>query len=136
MEVLDKIKNGVIISCQAMKSEPLYEQVAMQALIKEVLRANPDGLRLAGVRDIKFVKQNFPEVPVIGITKPDIIPNNYKDLVYITPTIKDVETLIFAGADIVAFDATPRDRGVNENLSQIIDFIHSKNKLAMALPIP
>ena len=77
MEVLEKIKKGVIISCQAMKSEPLYNEIAMQALIKEVLRANPDGLRLAGVRDIAFAKENFPQVPIIGITKPDIIPENF-----------------------------------------------------------
>lgn len=130
MEVLEKIKNGVIISCQAMKSEPLYEEIAMQALITEVLRANPDGLRLAGVRDIKFVKENFPQIPVIGITKPDIIPENYKELVYITPEIEDVDALANAGADIIAFDGTKRDR--KTSVLELINKIHEYKKLAMA----
>ena len=130
MEVLEKIKKGVIISCQAMKSEPLYNEIAMQALIKEVLRANPDGLRLAGVRDIAFAKENFPQVPIIGITKPDIIPENFKELVYITPTLEDVEKLATAGADIIAFDGTIRER--ETSVIDLISKIHKMGKLAMA----
>lgn len=130
MEVLEKIKKGVIISCQAMKSEPLYNEIAMQALIKEVLRANPDGLRLAGVRDITFAKENFPQVPIIGITKPDIIPENFKELVYITPTVEDVEKLATAGADIIAFDGTIRER--ETSVIDLISKIHKMGKLAMA----
>ena len=71
-------------------------------------------------------------MPVIGITKPDKIPANYKELVYITPSTKDVQLLIEAGADIIAFDGTYRNRKNDENISQIIDLIHTHNRLAMA----
>lgn len=130
-EVLEKIKDKIIVSVQAMPSEPLYDEVCINALIKSVITGGAAGLRVAGIRDVKNAKK-ITDVPVIGITKPSKIPANYKELVYITPTIKDATDIIEAGADIVAFDGTFRNRGVKENILQIIDFIHSKGRLAMA----
>ena len=133
-EVLDKIKNKLIISVQSAKNEPLNNEIAMNALIDTViLLGKIDVLRLAGVRDIKNTKEKYKDnVVVIGITKPDIIPVNYKEIVYITPALTDAKSLIEAGADISALDSTKRKRPNNESLKTIIDFIHSKNKLVMA----
>lgn len=133
-EVLDKIKNKLIISVQSAKNEPLNNEIAMNALIDTViLLGKIDVLRLAGVRDIKNTKEKYKDsVVVIGITKPDIIPVNYKEIVYITPALTDAKSLIEAGADIIALDSTKRKRPNNESLKTIIDFIHSKNKLVMA----
>ncbi len=130
-EILEKIKNKVIVSVQAMPSEPLYDEVCINALIKSVMNGGASGLRVAGMRDVKNAKK-LTTVPVIGITKPSKIPANYKELVYITPSIKDASDIIEAGANIIAFDATHRKRGTKENIMQIIDFIHSKDRLAMA----
>lgn len=129
--ILSKLKNAVIISVQAMPSEPLYNEACINAMIKSVLSGGAMGLRVAGVRDVKNAK-SLTDLPIIGITKPDKIPVNYKELVYITPAIKDANAIIEAGADIVAFDGTYRDRGTKENLLQLIRFIHSKGRLAMA----
>lgn len=106
--ILNKIKNKIIVSSQAQKNEPLYNEIAMNALIETiVVLGKTDCLRLAGARDVKNTKEKFGDsVVVIGITKPDIIPVNYKELVYITPNIEDANSLIEAGADIIAFDAT------------------------------
>ena len=133
-EVLDKIKNKLIISVQSAKNEPLNNEIAMNALIDTViLLGKIDVLRLAGVRDIKNTKEKYKDnVVVIGITKPDIIPVNYKEIVYITPALTDAKSLIEAGADIIALDSTKRKRPNNESIKTIIDFIHSKNKLVMA----
>lgn len=129
--MLKKIKNQVIISVQAAYGEPLYEEAAMKAMIKTVVElGGAKVLRLAGARDIKNAKKEFSDIPVIGITKPKKIPENYLDLVYITPTLKDCEEIINAGADVVAFDATMREREVS--ISEMTAFIHSKGKLAMA----
>ncbi|MDO5437306.1 MAG: putative N-acetylmannosamine-6-phosphate 2-epimerase [bacterium] len=127
--ILEKIKNKLIISSQAAKNEPLYNEHAMNALIETiVMLGDIDCLRLAGARDIKNTKDKFKDkVTVIGITKPDVIPDNYKELVYITPAIKDAKTVIEAGADIIAFDSTKR----NKSAKEIADFIHLNNKLAM-----
>jgi len=130
-KIIEKLRNAVIISVQAMPSEPLYNEVCINALIKSVINGGAMGLRVAGARDVCSAKA-ISSLPVIGITKPDKIPQNYKELVYITPSIKDAASLIEAGADIIAFDATSRDRNCKENLFQLINFIHSKGKLAMA----
>ena len=130
-EVLEKLKNNIIISVQAMPAEPLYDEVCINAMIKSVINGGASGLRVAGARDVKNAKK-LTSVPVIGITKPSKIPANYKELVYITPSIKDAAEIIEAGADVVAFDGTFRPRGTGENLAQIIDFIHSQKRLAMA----
>lgn len=130
--ILNKIKNKIIVSSQAQKNEPLYNEIAMNALIETiVVLGKTDCLRLAGARDVKNTKEKFGDsVVVIGITKPDIIPVNYKELVYITPNIEDANSLIEAGADIIAFDATKRER--KTSVLELINFIHSKNKIAMA----
>ena len=130
--ILNKIKNKIIVSSQAQKNEPLYNEIAMNALIETiVVLGKTDCLRLAGARDVKNTKEKFGDsVVVIGLTKPDIIPVNYKELVYITPNIEDANSLIEAGADIIAFDATKRER--KTSVLELINFIHSKNKMAMA----
>lgn len=133
LETVNKIKNKLIISVQSAKNEPLYNENAMNALIDTVvLLGKIDALRLAGERDIKNTRKKYPDITIIGITKPDVIPDNYKEIVYITPTIKDAKKIIDSGADIIAFDGTMRQRPNNENLKDIIDFIHLENKTAMA----
>ncbi len=128
-KILNNIKGKLIISCQAAKDEPLYNESAMNAMIQTVVTLGKiNALRLAGKRDVKNTKKMFGEnVTIIGITKPDVIPKNYKELVYITPDVANAKEIIEANADIVAFDCTKR----NKNAKEIVDFIHSKEKLAM-----
>lgn len=130
MNILEKLKNQVIISVQAMPDEPLYDEGCMIAMMQSVINGGAKGLRLAGFRDVRNAKKLF-DVPVIGLTKPDKLPNNWKEVVYITPTLNEVDELINAGADIIATDATMRPR-LKESLEEIIKYIKSKNKLAMA----
>ena len=101
----------------------------MLAMMKSVINGGADILRVAGARDVKNAKKLG--VTVIGLTKPEKIPDNWKSIVYITPTISDVNELIDAGADIIAFDGTLRPRK-NCTLKDIIDRIHNAGKLAMA----
>ena len=130
MNILEKLKNEIIISVQAMKGEPLYEETALTAMMKSVVNGGAKGLRLAGARDVKNAKKLF-DIPVIGLTKPDKLPDNWKEIVYITPTLKEVNELIEANADIIATDATLRERP-KESLKEILKYIKAHNKLAMA----
>lgn len=129
--ILNKIKGTIVVSVQAMPSEPLYLEKCMVAMMKSVVTGGAGALRVAGARDVKNAKHLF-QVPVIGLTKPNIIPKNWKEIVYITPTIKDVIELIEAGADIIAIDGTQRKRPNNEKLQDLIKYIHINKKLAMA----
>ena len=124
-----RLKNKVVVSCQAMPNEPLYAENCMAAMIKSVVKGGAGGLRVAGVRDVKNAKK-ITDIPVIGITKPEVIPQNFKELVYITPSIDDVIQLTEAGADIIAFDCTKRPRP--SSLEEMIKAIHINKRAAMA----
>ena len=130
MDIIKQLKNQVIISVQAMPNEPLYPEECLLAMMKSVVNGGAKALRLAGGRDVGNAKKFF-NIPVIGLTKPERLPDNWKEVVYITPTLKEVDELINAGADIIATDATLRKRP-KESLEEIIKYIKTHNKLAMA----
>lgn len=129
MNIIEILKGKIVVSSQAMPDEPLYKEECMNALMASVINGGAGGLRVAGARDVRNAKKFG--VPVIGLTKPDKLPDNWKEIVYITPGLKEVNELIEAGADIIAFDGTSRDRG-GCTLCEIINTIHNSNKLAMA----
>ena len=129
--VIEKLRGIVVVSVQAMPSEPLYHEKCMAAMMKSVINGGAGALRVAGTRDVKNAKALF-DVPVIGLTKPDKIPPNWKEIVYITPTVDDVLSLITAGADVIAFDGTQRKRPNDDKLENLIKFIHINKRIAMA----
>ena len=131
MKVLQKIKHKVIISSQAMPGEPLYEECAMKAMIQSVLNGGAGGLRLAGERDIVNARK-MTDLPIIGITKPDKLPEDWVERVYITPSVLDAQKVADAGADIVAFDGTSRNRECGNTLEDLIKFVQNRKRLAMA----
>lgn len=130
MNVIKKLEKSIIISVQAMPNEPLYKEECMNAMIQSVLKGGAKGLRLAGSRDIKNAKK-FTKVPIIGLTKPEVIPKNWKQIVYITPGMKEITELINAGADIIAMDGTSRPRG-KDNLRKLVKYISVHKKYSMA----
>lgn len=129
MDVLRKLKGEIVVSSQAAPDEPLYKEECMLAMMQSVVNGGAGGLRVAGARDVKNAKKYF-HIPVIGLTKPEKLPENWKSVVYITPTLKEVNELIQAGADIIAFDATLRKR--ENTIEEMISAIHHSKKLAMA----
>lgn len=131
MDIINRLEHKVVVSVQAMPSEPLYLEKCMVAMMKSVIKGGAGALRVAGARDVKNAKHLF-DVPVIGLTKPDVIPPNWQEIVYITPTLKEVIELIDAGADIVAFDGTMRPRPNGETLEKIIKYIKINKRASMA----
>ena len=128
--MIKSLKNKVIVSVQAMPNEPLYKEDCMFAMMQSVVNGGASALRVAGARDVKNAKTLG--IPVIGLTKPDGLPENWKEIVYITPTLKEVNELIDAGADVVAFDGTRRPRPNNCTLQEIVSRVKSANRYAMA----
>ena len=127
---ISSIKNNVVVSVQAMPDEPLYKEECMKAMMQSVINGGAKVLRVAGTRDVKIAKELC--ATVIGITKPDGLPSNWKEIVYITPTTVETQQLIDAGADIIAFDGTSRPRPNGCKLEDIISLIKESGKLAMA----
>ena len=129
MDILNDLKGKIVVSSQAMPNEPLYNEECMLAMMRSVMNGGAEVLRVAGARDVRNAKKLG--AVVIGLTKPEKLPDNWKEVVYITPNLQDVEDLIHAGADIIAFDGTLRPHD-NCTVQEIIETIHKANKLAMA----
>ena len=107
-EILDSIKGGLIISCQALPGEPLYveEKSIMYLMARAAKRAGAKCIRTNSVRDVREIKAETG-LPVIGLIKQ--VYEGYEP--YITPTMKEVDGLVEAEADIIATDCTLRKRG-------------------------
>jgi N-acylglucosamine-6-phosphate 2-epimerase len=103
---------GLIVSVQADGDEPLNTPAVLEALCRSVLIGGAQGLRLANLEVIAAMRAQFPELPIVGLTKPPKMPANAQQQVYITPTVEDAQAVIDAGAHWVATDATLRLRPV------------------------
>lgn len=103
--ILQQIKRGLIVSCQALENEPLHSSFIMARMAVAAKEGGAVGIRANSLNDIREIKKNV-DLPIIGIVKV-----RYPDSeIYITPTKKEVEGLISVGADIIAMDATNRPR--------------------------
>lgn len=125
--MLDKIKGGLVISCQALSDEPLHSPFIMGRMALAAKEAGAVGIRAQGVSDIIEIKR-VVDLPVIGIIKRDYEGSE----VYITPTMKEVNELLSSGCDMIALDATNRVRPNCEKLRDLILSIKRKNILVMA----
>lgn len=118
--LLEKLEKGLIVSCQALPGEPLYrEEGGIMVLMAQAAKnAGAVGIRAQGVQDIKQIKAQV-DLPIIGIIKKSY-PNFEQ---YITVTMNEIDQLVEAGSDIIALDATMRERGdgitINEFIAQI-----------------
>lgn len=119
-EFLEKIHGQIIISCQALKGEPLYveEESIMYLMARAAKMAGTPAIRTNSIRDVVAIKKETG-LPVIGLIK--IQYPGYEG--YITPTMKEVDELVEVGTDVIALDCTMRQRGdgstINEFLKQI-----------------
>ncbi|MDR0323732.1 MAG: N-acetylmannosamine-6-phosphate 2-epimerase [Treponema sp.] len=112
MNVLDKIKGGLIVSCQALEDEPLHSSFIMSRMAKAAMLGGAAGIRANSAQDISEIKKTVP-LPVIGIIKTVYAESP----VYITPTINEVNALAECGCEIIAMDATNRLRPGGETLA-------------------
>ncbi|GFI02403.1 MAG: N-acetylmannosamine-6-phosphate 2-epimerase [Lachnospiraceae bacterium] len=104
-KVLNQLKGGLIVSCQALEYEPLHSSYIMQRMAVAAMQGGAVGIRANSVQDIVKIKEEVA-LPVIGIIKKD-----YPDSeIYITPTMDEVDALVESGVEIIAMDSTKRLR--------------------------
>lgn len=120
-KILEQIKGGLIVSCQALKSEPLYGSEYMAKMAWAAYLGGAVGIRANTIVDIKAIKETV-DLPIIGIIKAEYDDSD----VYITPTIDEVDRLVEAGCEIIATDATKRLRPNGVSLETFFTEVRKK----------
>ena len=115
--LLQQLKGGVVISCQALPGEPMYSEKGgvMPLFAKAAAQAGAVGIRANGIRDITEIKEAV-DLPIIGTIK-----KNYENAdVFITPTMDEIDALVETKVDIIALDATTSSRPNGQTLEEFV----------------
>ncbi|MCL1466332.1 N-acetylmannosamine-6-phosphate 2-epimerase [Argonema galeatum] len=127
-EQITQIRKSLIVSCQAPADSPLHDPQAIAAMAQAAVLGGASAVRIDTPSHVSAVRQRV-QAPIIGLWKQQI--PGYE--VYITPQFEHAAAIASAGADIIAIDATLRDRPGNETLDTLIARIHNElGKLVMA----
>jgi len=121
MSILDEIKGGLIVSCQALENEPLHSSFIMTRMAEAAILGGAAGIRANSIQDICEIKKSVKH-PVIGIIKVEY-PDSH---VYITPSMTEVDALVKCGCEIIAMDATDRKRPSGEILAEFFPRVREK----------
>jgi N-acylglucosamine-6-phosphate 2-epimerase len=125
-KLIENLRGGLIVSCQALDGEPLHGAAIMARMALAARQGGAIGIRANGPADIQAIRAAV-SLPLIGLYK------DGSEGVYITPTLAHARAVAQAGADIVALDATQRPRPNGERLGAIVAAIHSElGKLVLA----
>ncbi|MBO1047222.1 MAG: N-acetylmannosamine-6-phosphate 2-epimerase [Dolichospermum sp. DEX182a] len=125
---MTNLPKGLIVSCQAPVNSPLHDPYVIAAMAKAAVNNGAVAVRIDTPSHIQAVREKV-QVPIIGLWKQVITGSD----VYITPQFHHAVAVAEAGADIIAIDATTRNRPGDEKLADIITLIHQQlNKPIMA----
>ena len=99
--LLESMKNGLIVSCQVQKDDPIYTEDMALKMAEAAKWAGAVGVRANSPEQIAQI-HSAVDLPIIGLWK---VWHDDTD-VFITPTMKEVTAIKDAGADIIAMDCT------------------------------
>lgn len=100
-ELIESMKNGLIVSCQVQKDDPIYTDDIVIKMAEAAKWAGAVGIRANSPEQIKAIKEKV-DLPMIGLYK---VWHEDTD-VFITPTLEAAKQVWEAGAEIIALDCT------------------------------
>ena len=126
---LDRLRGGLVVSCQAREDNPLHGSQFMAAMAKSAVLGGAVGIRADGVSDVAAIHEAIgADVPILGIFK----VKQSDGTVFITPSVASALNVIQAGARLVALDGTTRPRPGGDSLGEVIAAIKQAGGAALA----
>ncbi|WP_018963663.1 N-acetylmannosamine-6-phosphate 2-epimerase [Coprothermobacter platensis] len=130
--ILERLKGGLIVSCQAYEDSPLYGAEIMARMARAAEIGGAIGLRACWTQDIEAIK-SVTSLPIIGINKvikPTTDPVND---VIITPDYESASVICETGVEILGLDCTARKRSYDDIANLIAKIkVNYPNILIMA----
>jgi N-acylglucosamine-6-phosphate 2-epimerase len=124
----DSLAGGLIVSCQPVTGGPLDLPDITARLAEAAVIGGARAVRVESEADVRATRQRV-SVPLIGLIKRTVPGSN----VFITPEPGNIELLLAAGADIVAFDATFQERhAAGLDIREAVQSVQRAGRLAMA----
>lgn len=123
-KLLEDLRGKIIVSCQGnnVDGHPFYRPEDMVQMARAGVAGGGAGFRANTPPNIKAIKDEFPDVPMIGIWK--VVTEGCD--VYITPTMKEVDTLVELKSEIIAVDGTDRVNCEGKKAYELIREIKKK----------
>jgi N-acylglucosamine-6-phosphate 2-epimerase len=118
-DVLDRLRGGLVVSCQARGDNPLRHTPTIVRMCRATLAGGAVAVRVEGLEDVAAVSDAI-DAPVIGLWKVG------SQGVFITPGVGHALAVAGAGADIVAVDGTRRSRPDGSTLVDVTVAVHDR----------
>lgn len=99
------LPRGLVVSCQARPGSPLRGPAFMAAMATAAVAGGAVAIRAEGVEDLRAIRARV-RVPLVGLIK----RGRSRLRPYITPDLLTARGVADAGADLIAVDATDRER--------------------------
>jgi len=125
VDVLSRIRGGLVASCQPVDDGPMDRPDIVAAMAQACVAGGAVALRIEGVDNLRATRP-LVQVPIIGIVKSDLPDSPVR----ITVRVAEALALAEAGADIIAYDATDRPRP--DSREAVLAAILGAGKIAMA----
>jgi N-acylglucosamine-6-phosphate 2-epimerase len=127
LDVLERLRGGLIVSVQAEAGSELNDPQTIARLSRVAVANGAAGIRAEGLARLGAVRRAVA-VPIVGLVK-----RTYAAFEpYITATEREIAEVCAAGAQIVAFDATARERPDGRDVEAVVGAIRRRGALAMA----
>ena len=110
------LQGALIVSVQAPEGSPMRHPDVISAMAEASLRQGALGVRLESPEHIGAVRRRCPQALIIGLWKRTFPDSS----VYITPGWEEIRAVWAAGADVIALDATARQRPQDQRLSELV----------------
>lgn len=124
---LDRLRGGLVVSVQPQETSVLNSPETVALLARCAVANGAVGVRIEGGSRIAAVRAAL-DVPIVGLVK-----RRYRGYApYISPTERELDEVVAAGAEIVAFDATARPRPGGLDVAAMVSAIARRGAIAMA----